>query len=273
MADKKINKNQVRVIVLRTAGTNCDVETAYAFEHFGAQADLVHINRLFGHEVALKDYHILAIPGGFTYGDDIISGRILANELRLRLSDALRRFHDDGKLMLGICNGFQVLVRAGLLPGDVDAASRRFEQTATLTYNDSGKFEDRWTYLSVSDQSVWTQGMNGAVYFPVAHAEGKFMPQNENLLRRLQDNGQVIFRYCTQEGEEPQYPANPNGSVDHIAGIADKSGRVLGLMPHPERHFFTYHHPRWTRRTTNMSLGDGAKVFENGVTYVRQNLI
>jgi len=268
-----MRRNQARVIVLRTAGTNCDVETAYAFEHFGAKANLVHINRLFCHEVDLKDYHMLAIPGGFTYGDDIMSGRILANELRLRLSDELKRFHDDGKLMLGICNGFQVLVRAGLLPGDVNGASRWFEQTATLTYNDSGKFEDRWTYLSVSDKSVWTQGMNGAVYFPVAHAEGKFMTRDDELLRRLQENGQVLFRYCNQDGEAAEYPANPNGSVDNIAGITDKSGRVLGLMPHPERHFFTYHHPRWTRRTTPASLGDGAKVFENGVKYVQENLI
>lgn len=263
---------QPKVIVLRTAGTNCDSETAFAFAHFGAQADLVHIDALYRHEAHLKDYHILALPGGFTYGDDIESGRILANELRHHLGDDLREFIAAGKLIIGICNGFQVLVKAGILPGGSDAAvpAKNPTQTVSLTHNDSGKFEDRWSYLRVEGHSVWTQGLDELVYYPVAHAEGKFVAEPD-LLHRLEGNRQIAFRYCSFEGNDPGYPENPNGSQGDVAGITDPSGRILGLMPHPERHFFATQHPFWTRLPGKGPLGQGALIFENGVNYVREN--
>lgn len=259
---------QPKVLVLRTAGTNCDAETVFAFEQSGAKAERVHINRLVRREKRLSDYQILALPGGFSYGDDIISGRILANELRLRLGDDLRKFIDDGKLIVGICNGFQVLVRAGILPG-----TNGFTQTVTLTYNDSGKFEDRWVHLKPSGKSVWTQGLDEVIHLPVAHAEGKFIPSDNALLKDLNDHGQVVLRYCDPQGKTPVYPQNPNGAVDDIAGITDRTGRILGLMPHPERHFLTIQHMAWTRGKSKEKLGHGARIFENGVEYVKKNLI
>ncbi len=266
----------VRVIVLRTAGTNCDGETAYAFGRCGAAVDLVHINRLMNGSVSLRDYHILAVPGGFTYGDDIISGRILANELRLNLGQDIEAFIVSGKLVIGICNGFQVLVRAGILPGPLNGDPvwhPGVPQAVSLTYNDSGKFEDRWVRLKVCGRSVWTEGLPDTVLFPVAHAEGKFVTQDEGVLHSLQSNGQVVFRYCSEGGRPVSYPENPNGSMDHIAGIADRTGRVLGLMPHPERHFVWTQHPAWTRLEKKSEYGDGAGIFQNGVAYAKKNLV
>lgn len=260
---------RVKVIVIRTAGTNCDAETAFAFKSFDADVDLVHINKLYSKEVLLKDYHILAIPGGFTYGDNIESGRILANELRLHLGRQIKEFISAKKLVIGICNGFQVLVKAGILPGD----EAGFKQTATLINNDSGKFEDRWVHLKVSGRSVWTENLEKCVYFPVAHAEGKFILESKAALEALINNGQVAFQYQNEDGSDPVYPQNPNGSVSHIAGITDGTGRVLGLMPHPERHFLFTQHPTWTKFKEKEKFGQGAKIFENGVKYVTKNLL
>ncbi len=253
----------VRVLVLRAAGSNCDYETQYAFAALGAQAELVHINRLLQGEVKLQDYQILAIPGGFTYGDDISAGKILANELKYKLAQQLLDFHAAGKLILGICNGFQVLVKAGLLPQiDFHAA-----QSVTLTNNDSGKFEDRWVYLRVCDSAcIFTRDMKEIVYFPVAHAEGKFVARSNDVLQRLLLNRQIVFQYVQADGALPAYPDNPNGSQLDIAGICDPSGRILGLMPHPERHFHPSHHPRWMRETLAKE-GDGVVIFRNAIDY------
>lgn len=265
---------QPKALVLRTAGTNCDAETVFAFEQAGALVERVHINRLVSGDEDVENYQIIAVPGGFSYGDDIISGRILANEMRLRLGDQFKKFIDDGKLIIGICNGFQVLVRAGILPGTAKhGGATNFSQNVTLTHNDSGKFEDRWIHLKPFGNSVWTQGIEKVLYLPVAHAEGKFLPQDENLYRQLKEHGQIIFRYSTANGEHPHYPENPNGSYDDIAGIADRTGRVLGLMPHPERHFLFTQHPSWTRLSKKAKFGDGAQIFMNGVEYVKKNLI
>jgi phosphoribosylformylglycinamidine synthase len=269
-------KGAPKVIVLRTAGTNCDREAAFAFETCGARVRLVHVNQLVDKQVPLCDFHILVIPGGFTYGDDIESGRLLANELRLRLGDDLCRFIGDGKLVIGICNGFQVMVKAGILPGPLDDGEQKQRvagQRATLINNDSGKFEDRWCYLRAVGKSVWTEGLEEIVYFPVAHAEGKFVPKDDAVLDLLKKNGQVAFRYCTEKGDAPVYPQNPNGSVDDIAGITDVTGRILGIMPHPERHFLFTQHPFWTRIKLNGRFGHGARIFENGVNYVEKNLL
>jgi len=259
-----------KVIVLRTAGTNCDEETAFAFQTFGAKVDRVHINKLFNKEVNLNDYHILAIPGGFTYGDDIESGRILANELRVHLGQDIERFIQDRKLIIGICNGFQVLVKAGFLPGFSNDKKVIPEQMITLVSNDSGKFEDRWTHLKVSGKSVWTEGLEDVVYYPVAHAEGKFIPASKDIFKKLVKKGQVAFRYCKEDGTKSEYPENPNGSFDDIAGITDVTGRILGLMPHPERHFIFENHPFWTRLEKDGPYGEGALVFKNGVDYIRK---
>jgi len=271
-----MSKKIVKVIVLRTAGTNCDAETVFAFECFGARVDAVHINKLFSEEIRLRDYHILAIPGGFTYGDDIESGRILANELNLKLGSDLCQFICDGKLIVGICNGFQVLVKSGILPGPLDKRGEKAHdssQKATLTNNDSGKFEDRWSYLKVEGNSVWTEGLDDIVYYPVAHAEGKFVPLNADILSRLSKNKQIAFRYCSPQGTRPGYPGNPNGSVEDIAGITDATGRILGLMPHPERHFLFFQHPYWTRLNNNGRYGQGAQIFKNGVNYIKKQLL
>lgn len=252
-----------KVIVLRAAGSNCDYETHYAFTAAGATADLVHVNRLVEGQIALQNYQILAIPGGFTYGDDISGGKILANELKYKLAEQLLAFHDAGKLILGICNGFQVLVKAGLLP-QLDLQS---SQTVTLTNNDSGKFEDRWVYLHICDSPcVFTKNMNTIVYYPVAHAEGKFIARDPSVLDALQKNRQIVFQYVTADGSKPDYPANPNGSQLDIAGICDPSGRIMGLMPHPERHFDPSNHPRWMRDGL-AAEGDGAALFRNAVRY------
>ncbi|MFT5169794.1 MAG: phosphoribosylformylglycinamidine synthase I [Lysobacterales bacterium] len=266
---------QVKVLVLRTAGTNCDVETVFAFEQCGASVDAVHIKKLREKSVMLDDYHILAIPGGFTYGDDIESGRILANELRVHLGGEMTKFIEDGKLIIGICNGFQVLVKAGILPGSLPKKEVKsgIKQQVSLSVNDSNKFESRWTHLRSSGKCVWTEGVEDVVYYPVAHAEGKFITPNKDLLNQLKDNGRVVFRYCDEDGLEPKYPNNPNGSDDHIAGITDETGRILGLMPHPERHFLFTQHPFWTRLGKKQKLGEGSKIFKNGVDYVKNNLL
>jgi len=268
-----------KVCVLRTAGTNCDKETAYAFSKVGATAELVHINNLIRGKMRLSDYQILAFPGGFSYGDDIASGRVFANELRCKLADELSEFVSDGKLIIGICNGFQVLVKSGLLPGTRPyrigryaplRSASNFEQEASLIINDSGKFEDRWVYLRNSGRCVWTKNIPEVIYLPVAHGEGKFIVKDSAVLNRLKKNGQVIFKYCGAQGKSGGYPDNPNGSLDDIAGISDETGRVLGLMPHPERYIDIHQHPRWTG-LKNKKSGDGLVIFKNGVEYCRKH--
>ncbi len=263
-----------KVLILRTAGTNCDRETAYAFELAGAIAEPVHINRFIKREKDLSEYQILAIPGGFTYGDDIASGKILANEIKNKLGEDLRSFVDDGKLIIGICNGFQILVKAGFLPNLNGSQGIQ----ATLTINDSARFEDRWVYLQTTDdrrqttdKCVWTKGIEDIIYLSVAHGEGKFVPKDKEVLNRLRENNQIVFQYVDEKGNLAGYPHNPNGSVENIAGICDNTGRIFGLMPHPERHIFGYQHPRWTREK-RAPEGDGLAIFRNGVEYIKKNL-
>lgn len=252
---------EVRVIVLRAAGTNCDIETAYAFEKAGAEVDLVHVNRLAEGSSRLSDYQVLAVPGGFTYGDDISAGRILANELACRIADAVEKFVEADRLVIGICNGFQVLVKMGLLPG-WDTGRQR----VTLTYNDSNKFEDRWVYLKVVSTKTPFLRHGEIIYLPVAHGEGKFVVDEQATLEKMEQHGQIIVKYCAKDGQEAPYPYNPNGSVASVAGICSPSGRIFGLMPHPERNVEPYHHPRWTRETP-AGKGDGMRFFTNAVEY------
>ncbi len=259
-----------KVLVLRAAGTNCDMETAFAFSRAGAVVERVHINQLKSKAKELSRYQILALPGGFSYGDDLAAGKILANELKYTLADELRDFIEKGRLIIGICNGFQILVKAGLLPGNSNS-----EQEVTLTINDSGKFEDRWTYLKnqkskiKNQKCIWTQGLPEVIYLPVAHGEGKFIAKDKAVLERLENNGQVVLRYCDKKGNPAEYPDNPNGSENAIAGLADQTGRIFGLMPHPERHSFGWQNPHWTRQGLKEE-GDGFLIFRNGVEYARK---
>ncbi len=213
----------------------------------------------------LGDFHILALPGGFSYGDDIASGKIFANELRFKLADSLRQFIAEGKLIIGICNGFQILVKSGLLPGSLE-----LRQNTSLIINDSGKFEARWVYLKPAGKCVWTKGLKKIIYLPVAHGEGKFVTQDKSVLNRLKKNNQIVFQYCDSKGKLSGYPDNPNGSMESIAGICDQTGRVFGLMPHPERHIFAAAHPRnWDKMAG--AEGDGLQIFRNGVEYIKRS--
>lgn len=265
---------KVKAIILRTAGTNCDKETAFAFEKAGALADLVHVNVLKKDKDILKSYQIMAIPGGFTYGDDVASGKVLANELKSSLKKEVSSFVKSGKLIIGICNGFQVLVKMGLLPNTTSSGGLNTE--ATLSLNDSGIFTAKWVYLKKDKESkkcVWTKSLPEVIHMPIAHAEGKFIPRNEKVLASLKKNGQIVFRYADSTGTLSGFPHNPNGSIDDIAGVCDPTGRIFGLMPHPERHISYLQHPNWRRNDPDDStMGIGSKIFKNGVNFARNNL-
>ncbi len=264
--------SKINVLILRTAGTNCDKETAVAFELLGARVKSVHVNDAARKNFGICKYQIIAFPGGFTYGDDIAAGKILANELKMKLKDEIEEFLRRNGLMIGICNGFQVLVKMGVLPGNND-----WSQEATLSCNDSGKFEARWVYLKKPEnrsqktdtRCIWTKGIEEVIYLPVAHGEGKFIPKDEDVLNRLKTNGQVVFQYCGPNAGEPLYPEDPNGSVEHIAGICDMTGRIFGLMPHPERYVFRTQHPHWTRDDSRL-IPDGIRVFKNAIDFLKQ---
>jgi len=241
------------VLILRAPGTNCDQETAYAFELAGGRAEILHVNRLLENSAAFDDFQILCIPGGFSFGDDVAAGRILAGMIQNHLADALARFKDAGKVILGICNGFQVLIKSGLL-----FQSDEHGPPATLTWNDCGRFDDRWVRLAVQGEGGVMLDSVESLYLPIAHAEGKFLASDEETLKRLEAAGHLVLRYAGGE--------NPNGSMLDVAGCRDTTGRVLGLMPHPERHIDQTHHPRWTRGEGS-ETGDGLAVFRGAVRY------
>ncbi|TWT76871.1 Phosphoribosylformylglycinamidine synthase [Posidoniimonas polymericola] len=251
------------VLVLRSPGANCDVESAYAFELAGAKTESIHIRRLLENPSLVDDFQILCLPGGFSYGDDVSAGRVLGNEVRLHLADACNRFKEAGKLVLGICNGFQVLMKTGLLDVDDDQGP-----LATLTLNDSGHFEARWVRMAVEPgECVFLQGLSD-IELPVAHAEGKFVARDQAVFDQLASAGRLVLRYTAADGSSPAgYPANPNGAMGDVAGVCDSTGRVFGLMPHPERFVEHTQHPRWTRG--GIDGGVGLKVFENAVGYFR----
>jgi phosphoribosylformylglycinamidine synthase len=256
-----------KTLILRTAGTNCDGETAHAFERAGAQSELLHINRLLENPRRIHDYQILALPGGFSYGDDIAAGKILANQITHHLRDVLHEFVEAGKPVIGICNGFQVLVKTDLLPGAVAGESG---QTATLTNNDSGRFIDRWIHVAPrGNKCIWTSGLT-PIELPIAHGEGKFVPASETIRQSLWTNEQVALVYVKADGNPAagQAPDNPNGSTDDIAGVCDATGLVLGLMPHPERYIEAFQHPAWTRQHPLPAVGQGLKLFQNAVRHV-----
>jgi phosphoribosylformylglycinamidine synthase subunit PurQ / glutaminase len=255
-----------RVLVLRAAGINCNDETAYAFGLAGAEAEQVHLNRLLEQPRRLDDYGCVSIPGGFSYGDDVAAGKILAVELSSALGDALRRFVDRGGLVLGVCNGFQVLVKTGLLPGPVKGHGAL---PATLAWNDSRRYEDRWVRLRTDGtKSVFIEHDGAEIELPVAHGEGKFTVPSDADFRALEADGRIAMRYVGEGGAPAVYPANPNGSTGGAAAVSDGTGRVLGLMPHPERFLFPYQHPRWTREPARKE-GDGLSLFRAAVRALR----
>ncbi|MDO4582605.1 MAG: phosphoribosylformylglycinamidine synthase subunit PurQ [Planctomycetia bacterium] len=267
------------VLILRAPGTNCDLETAYAFEKAGATTERIHINRLLENPTLFEPFQILCFPGGFSYGDDVASGRILANQIRFHLAEQLQAFRDAGKLILGICNGFQVLVKTGLL-FPVDEPEGPW---ATLAWNDCGRFQDRWVELTVHPQSknVFLRGLE-RMYIPMAHAEGRFVTRDAQTLAQLEANGQIALQYSPltmprwEDASEKYdangilaFPDNPNGAIANIAGVGDETGRVLGLMPHPERHIDATQHPQWTRRREQPGEGECLQVFRNAVEFFR----
>jgi len=279
----------VRAIVLRAAGINCDMETEHALELAGAKAERVHINRIIEDKNMLDEYQIIVFPGGFSYGDDVAAGKILANQVVHHLREPLEKFIDDGKLVLGICNGFQVLVKTGILPGnnkklategtentEKNQLSKNGNQYVTITDNDSGKFEDRWVYLAPQTEKCIFIEPGRQIYLPIAHAEGKVVTEDAATLENLKSAGQVAFKYVDKNGDEGDYPINPNGSMESIAGLTDTTGRVMGLMPHPERFVRPSQHPHWTRlrgtREEKRRTSDGMTIFNNAVKYIQENL-
>lgn len=231
---------------------------------------MVHINDLVKKRIKLDRFQILTIPGGFSYGDDILSGKILANELLNQLQNQIHQFVKQKKPVLGICNGFQVLVRMGLLPGGGGPA-----EEATLIFNDSAHFECRWIRLRVEkSKCLFTKGLEGKVIeLPVNSGEGKFVVKNQKVLKLMEKNSQIVFHYAHADGGlATDYPANPNGSTSAIAGITNKQGTILGLMPHPERYVAYYQHSNWTRQRPWKKKPDGLVIFRNAVGYAKESL-
>ncbi len=272
---------RVKSIVITGYGTNCEMEMAQACRLGGAdEVDIVHISRLLWGEVKLDDYHFLNLPGGFLDGDDLGAAKAGANRIRHarvrdpagnggeKLYDQFRRFIAQGKLILGVCNGFQLLVKLGFLPG---VNGRYDTQQATLTYNDSGRFEDRWVYLKVNNQSpcIFTKGIAG-LYLPVRHGEGKFIAASDDIMAALWQNGHVVCQYSDHlfQRAAREYPENPNGSTDAIAAVTNETGRIFGLMPHPEAYLHYTNHPRWTRESLP-GEGMGLLLFRNAIDFIR----
>jgi phosphoribosylformylglycinamidine synthase I len=274
-------KKEVCSIVISGYGTNCEMEMAHACHMAGSDiVDIVHINELIHGEKRLDDYHFLNLPGGFLDGDDLGAAKAGANRIQYAkvsgkeewLYDQFLRFIKAGKLVFGVCNGFQLMVKLGLIP---NLQEKNGPQEVTLTFNDSGRFEDRWVYLKINPNSpcVFTKGMKG-VYLPIRHGEGKFIPKDESIQKELKKRELVVLQYSNEFFGEPtmDYPLNPNGSVDSVGGICNETGRVLGMMPHPEAYLHRTNHPRWTREKLPEE-GMGLVFFRNGVQYIRNHLL
>ena len=273
---------QVRAVVISGNGTNCEREVANACRLAGAEVvEIIHVAELLSGRARLDDYHLLNLAGGFLDGDDLGSAKAGANRLthaavkdsEETLSDQLQRFIADGMLVMGVSKGFQLMTKMGLLPalgGDYHT------QSATLTFNDGGRFEDRWCYLKVDQDSpcVFTRGLRG-LYLPVRHGEGKFVVENDTVLQQIEAQHLAVVKYCDAEYRLPtmDYPLNPNGSVAAIAGVCDESGRLFGLMPHPEAYIHRTHHPRWTREPDLPEEGMGLWLYDNAIKYIREELL
>lgn len=262
-----------QVLILQATGTNRDPDAAAAIELAGGTPVIMHINELHANPAHLHDYQMLVLPGGFSYGDALGAGRLLAADMRWLFQDEMARFVEADKPVIGICNGFQALVKSGWLPG---APPLVFPPTggdevgrATLTRNAFNHFECRWVWLEPNPDSVcvFIRGLTEAIHCPVAHGEGRFVPRDDGVLADLRANGQIVVTYTTADGGEPEYPDNPNGSVADIAGVCNARGNVFGLMPHPEDHIFPQQHPRYARgERGNLGL----HLFERGIQYANR---
>lgn len=271
-----------RAIVITGNGTNCEMEAAHACRLGGFdEVVIAHISEILSGEIRLDDFHFLNLTGGFLDGDDLGSAKAQANRLKHatvadsgeKLAEQLTGFIQTGKLILGVCNGFQLMVKMGMLPGfDGDYLT----QSVTLTHNDSGRFQDRWTYLKLDPASpnVFTKGIEKGIYLPMRHGEGKFLCDSDATLDRIEREHLAVFKYSDPDYAAPtmEFPANPNGAQNAIAGICDPTGRLMGLMPHPEAFVHYTQHPRWTREALPEE-GDGLIIFKNAAEYVRKNLI
>lgn len=263
-----------KCLVLTGFGINCENETLSALKLAGAKhAEIVHISEIISGEKRLKDYQFILFPGGFLDGDDLGSAKVQVNRFRhsfvarikKKLADELLEFVEKDKLVLGICNGFQFMVKLGLLPGFNNDG---FHQTATLTFNDSNRFEDRWVYLKVNPESpcIFTKGIE-KLYLPVRHGEGKFVT-SKSTLSQIKKFNLYALQYSDEDNlPTMEYPLNPNGSMFSIAGLTDKTGRLFGLMPHPEAFIFKTNHPNWTREL--IEEPDGLKIFKNAINYLK----
>jgi phosphoribosylformylglycinamidine synthase I len=253
-----------KVLILHATGTNRDREAARAVEAAGGQPQVAHVNELCEQHTKLHDFHMLILPGGFSYGDDLGAGRLWATDLRWLFQDQLARFIEAGKPVLGICNGFQALVKSGWLPGPPEAGIQ-----ATLTRNASNRFECRWVWLAPNADSpcVFTRDLTEIIYCPVAHGEGRFVPGDDAVLERLRTQHLLALTYVHAGGGPASYPDNPNGSIAGIAGICNERGNVMGLMPHPEDHILPVQHPSWTRGESGYL---GLPLFAQGVRYAAE---
>jgi phosphoribosylformylglycinamidine synthase I len=252
------------ILILQATGTNRDPDAAAAVARAGGAPVILHVNTLRARPGRLHDFQMLLLPGGFSYGDALGAGRLLSTDLRWLFQDELARFVEAGKPVLGICNGFQALVKSGWLPGPPQGPP-----AATLTRNASNRFECRWVWLEPNPASpcVFTHGLEERILCPVAHGEGRFVPRDDRVLAELQSQQRIALTYTTAGGDPPAYPANPNGSSADVAGICNERGNVLGLMPHPEDHIFAVQHPRYHRGAGgNMGLA----LFERGVRYAAE---
>ncbi len=249
------------VLILHATGTNRDRETAWAVEQAGGTPTILHVNELRERPARLHEFAMFILPGGFSYGDALGAGRLLASDLRWLFQEELARFIEAGRPVLGICNGFQALVKSGWLPGPPEDGIQ-----ATLTRNASNRFECRWVWLQPNPESpcVFTRGLEEPITCPVAHGEGRFVPRDEATLARLQARGQIALTYIAPSGGPAVYPWNPNGSVADVAGICNARGNVLGLMPHPEDHVLLWQRPDWTRGARG---GLGLALFVQGIRY------
>jgi phosphoribosylformylglycinamidine synthase len=254
---------KVRVVVVRAPGTNCHEETAFAFESAGAIVDVCRLNEVLAAPTALAEYQVFCVPGGFSFGDDLGAGRIFATKLAGPLGDRLRAFRDRGGLILGICNGFQILLQTGLLIEPAADGRPR----ATLAQNALGRFEDRWIHLRLYPGRCAFVAEEQVVTLPVAHGEGNFIPESRAVVEDLDAQHRIVCRYVAADGTPGDYPVNPNGSTDGVAGVCDETGRIFALMPHPERHLLPYQYPTWTRRETQPEFGEGYLFFRNAVRY------
>ena len=252
-----------KALILLATGTNRDHDIFDALVLAGAEPEIVPLNILKAHQKSWSDYQILALPGGFSYADALGAGRLLAIDLNSYFQDQLNLFNEKRKAIIGVCNGFQALVKSGILPGQKSVRS-------TLTFNQCGHFECRWTTIKpISQKCIWTRNIDKLIECPVAHGEGNFQCASPNLINELAQNEQIALVYTSPAGQKAagEYPYNPNGSVEDIAGMCNEYGNVLGLMPHPENHIHTYQHPQWTR---GEKANSGLFLFTNGVAYASQ---